>query len=568
MKRIIKKSMALCLIVIMMISMLPVMQTKAATTTGEGTKEDPLIVSVDTFGAGEEDYLIGEESDGYAYITLKFAEAGKLSLDNEGSYNMYVNGATSPVIWIRDELCQAGTQMTLKIRGNKLTAGTIKWTYTSIVDQTTGESLDDFGTKEKAKDITAGYNAMDSTFQETKNDVWYKFTIDKSMKFELRVKTSSSYVSLCNEAGQSILNKDTDEDKDMIMFFRLDRFDGSEDGVLKGTASYPGTYYLHIQNSLGYDGKINMSFTDYIPINSINFTKGKDITVEFQDEYKTGSFENKIISYNPANTDGKVVSTVHDSNFSSVGKWDPINTFNVKKYGRTTIGYLDERGVKVDEVKVTIVPQTVDSVQCVGTYNKIVIYPSAQSLTGNGDCMRLYTKKGKKWKLSGTMKKSAIESAKGRITIKKLKQNKNYQFRLSNYDSASGMESKLSKVFTAGTALKKVPKIKSVKKKKIIKSRDAMVHNPGKITERYEYYDVFTCQAKIGVTKIKGATSYYFSCGYEIKKEKGTVVLAKTTGSVKKFPKKIKLKVFAKRKINSYSVAYGEVSKAKTVKIR
>ena len=262
------------------------------------------------------------------------------------------------------------------------------------------------------------------------------------------------------------------------------------------------------------------------------------------------------------------MSTVHDSNFSSVGKWDPINTFNVKKYGRTTIGYLDERGVKVDEVKVTIVPQTVDSVQCVGTYNKIVIYPSAQSLTGNGDCVRLYTKKGKKWKLSGTMKKSAIESAKGRITLKKLKQNTNYQFRLSNYDSASGMESKLSKVFTAGTALKKVPKIKSVKKKKIIKSRDAIVHNPGKITERREYYDVFTCQAKIRVTKIKGATSYYFSCGYEINKEKGTVVLAKTTGSVKKFPKKIKLKVFAKRKINSYSVAYGEVSKAKTVKIR
>ena len=166
------------------------------------------------------------------------------------------------------------------------------------------------------------------------------------------------------------------------------------------------------------------------------------------------------------------------------------------------------------------------------------------------------------------MKKTAIESAKGRITLKKLKQNTNYQFRLSNYDSVSGMESKLSKVFTAGTALKKVPKIKSVKKKKIIKSRDAMVHNPGKITERYEYYDVFTCLAKIGVTKIKGATSYYFSCGYEIKKEKGTVVLAKTTGSVKKFPKKIKLKVFAKRKINSYSVAYGEASKAKTVKIR
>ena len=110
MKRIIKKSMAICLIVIMMISMLPVMQTKAATTTGEGTKEDPMIVSVDTFGAGEEDYLIGEESDGYAYITLKFAEAGKLSLDNEGSYNMYVNGATSPVIWIRNELCQAGTR--------------------------------------------------------------------------------------------------------------------------------------------------------------------------------------------------------------------------------------------------------------------------------------------------------------------------------------------------------------------------------------------------------------------------------------------------------------------------
>ena len=238
MKRIIKKSMAICMIVIMMISMLPVMQTKAATTTGEGTKEDPMIVSVDTFGAGEEDYLIGEESDGYAYITLKFAEAGKLSLDNEGSYNMYVNGATSPVIWIRNELCQAGTQMTLKIRGNKLTAGTIKWTYTSIVDQTTGESLDDFGTKEKAKDITAGYNAMDSTFQETKNDVWYKFTIDKSMKFELRVKTSSSYVSLCNEAGQSILNKDTDEDKDMIMFFRLDRFDGSEDGVLNLLSAY------------------------------------------------------------------------------------------------------------------------------------------------------------------------------------------------------------------------------------------------------------------------------------------------------------------------------------------
>ena len=70
MKRIIKKSMAICMIVIMMISMLPVMQTKAATTTGEGTKEDPMIVSVDTFGAGEEDYLIGKKVMGMPILPL------------------------------------------------------------------------------------------------------------------------------------------------------------------------------------------------------------------------------------------------------------------------------------------------------------------------------------------------------------------------------------------------------------------------------------------------------------------------------------------------------------------
>ena len=52
--------------------------------------------------------------------------------------------------------------------------------------------------------------------------------------------------------------------------------------------------------------------------------------------------------------------------------------------------------------------------------------------------MRLYTKKGKKWKLSGTMKKSAIESAKGRITLKKLKKKKTYFIRVRAYENVNG----------------------------------------------------------------------------------------------------------------------------------
>lgn len=70
-----------------------------------------------------------------------------------------------------------------------------------------------------------------------------------------------------------------------------------------------------------------------------------------------------------------------------------------------------------------------------------------------------------------------------------------------------------------------------VTRKKISKAERSIVHNPGKLNERREPYWVVTSSAVVSV-------------------------------------KKVKLKVCTFRRINSYSVAYGNYSKAKTIKIR
>ena len=155
----------------------------------------------------------------------------------------------------------------------------------------------------------------------------------------------------------------------------------------------------------------------------------------------------------------------------------------------------------MDEVTVKVIPVAPENMRFCGGTKYINIFNN-EGINMNGDYIKVYKLQGKKWKCLAQIKKAKLSNGKV-FTVKKLKPGKNYKFKFKNYDSKTKMESPMSKTFTAVTAVSGVPKIKSVSSSKISVKRDAIVHNPGKITEWREPYNVYCSSVKITVSKVK-----------------------------------------------------------------
>lgn len=498
--------------------------------------------------------------DGYfAKVTFYFPEQGKISLRNERDYNMYTstnNGVTWEEFDIRSPLTvQAKSTLNLLIKGNKNEKGTLTYSFEKTA------SLDEWTSKDSALDITNGYDGTGTTFGNTKQEIWYKFTLTKASVITLAVPNakSSLYVDIFDSNNKSQLSEIkaayTYSQSSMLPYYQWDKYNGKEDNNATLTLYKPGTYYMKLHNnSVGYDGKIKFTKRDYIPITSVALQNGTNMTVSSGTGFEY--VENNVTGVYPSNTDGRITSIKYDpAHISQQG-----NIQRTKGYGVSYIRYYDERGVQVAQAKLSVVPPAVTGVQFEGKTKEISI-----KMTGRcgADTVRIYQNKGGRWE-----RIASVPINTSQYKVKGLKPETNYQFRLTYYHSASNTESVSVPTFTAGTGFAKKSVIQKVSKIKQSKKRDYIIHNPGRWNERRVPYWVYNVKGTVVIKKVKGCRKYQFSTMDSTKKTKSNVLLASARNSKKKLPKKIKLKVRTVRQINSYAVAYGDWSKAKTVKIR
>lgn len=510
----------------------------------------------------------------FAKKTLLFAKAGELKLSNEGGWSMYTS--TDGLVWTPYGIgtsmkINAGTSLKLLIKGDSGQTGKLTYSYRSL-----GQSLEGYNSKEKALDISAGYDGTKITYEKTYKEVWYKLTINKAsvVTFTLTEGSLDTYVDLYDANGKTQL---ADEKKelnrkagDAIPFYLWDRQNSEnkygEDGIATKTLYKPGTYYLYVKRSSGYNGKLKYSRRDYIPISSVSFQKGNNVVLSSSGgaEY----YDNRITGIFPSNADGQIVSVKYDSAY--INKESGL-TAKTKKFGTSVVRYYDERGVEVAQVQVSVIPISITEASFEGGLKNIKI-SLANACTAN--YLRVYQQKGSQWTCIATVPKNGnyVE-----YNVGNLSPQTNYQFRLTFYDSASGTESKQTVAFTAGTALKTKTAIKKVSKIKYGRYKDAYVHNPGRWNEWREPYTVYTAKSTVSLKKVKGCKEYeleglkkYLSnTNLFVKKTTNkNVLLASAQHGKKRLPKTLKLKVRTVRRINSYAVAYGPWSKIKKVKVR
>ena len=373
----------------------------------------------------------------------------------------------------------------------------------------------------------------------------------------------SLYVDIFDSNNKSQLSEIkaayTYSQSSMLPYYQWDKYNGKEDDNATLTLYKPGTYYVTMKTSgtdsyNGYNGKIKFTKRDYIPITSVALQNGTNMTVSSGTGFEY--VENNVTGVYPSNTDGRITSIKYDpAHISQQG-----NIQRTKGYGVSYIRYYDERGVQVAQAKLSVVPPAVTGVQFEGKTKKISI-----KMTGRcgADTVRIYQNKGGRWE-----RIASVPINTSQYKVKGLKPETNYQFRLTYYHSASNTESVSVPTFTAGTGFAKKSVIKKVSKIKQGKKRDYIIHNPGRWNERRVPYWVYNVKGTVVIKKVKGCRKYQFSTMDSTKKTKSKVLLASARNSKKKLPKKIKLKVRTVRQINSYAVAYGNWSKAKTVKIR
>lgn len=507
---------------------------------------------------------INSKIDGYfAKVTFYFPEQGKISLRNERNYNMYTstnNGVTWEEFDIRSPLTvQAKSTLNLLIKGNNNEKGTLTYSFEKTA------SLDQWGSKDSALDITNGYDGTGTKFEPTLNQIWYKFTLTKASVITLAVPNAkpSLYVDIFDSNNKSQLSEIkaayTYSQSSMLPYYQWDKYNGKEDNNATLTLYKPGTYYVTMKTSgtdsyNGYNGKIKFTKRDYIPITSVALQNGTNMTVSSGNGFEY--VENNVTGVYPSNTDGRITSIKYDpAHISQQG-----NIQRTKGYGVSYIRYYDERGVQVAQAKLSVVPPAVTGVQFEGKTKEISI-----KMTGRcgADTVRIYQNKGGRWE-----RIASVPINTSQYKVKGLKPETNYQFRLTYYHSASNTESVSVPTFTAGTGFAKKSVIKKVSKIKQGKKRDYIIHNPGRWNERRVPYWVYNVKGTVVIKKVKGCRKYQFSTMDSTKKTKSKVLLASARNSKKKLPKKIKLKVRTVRQINSYAVAYGNWSKAKTVKIR
>lgn len=495
----------------------------------------------------------------YAIFTFDFPEGGKFTFSDSNNRNMYYKMG-SDAEWINTTVTtsltvQKNSTVELWIKGNKDERGTLTYSFEKTA------SLDQWASKDSALDITNGYNGTGTKFENTKQGIWYKFTLTKASVITLAVPNAklSLYVDIFDSNNKSQLSEIkaayTYSQSSMLPYYQWDKYNGKEDDNATLTLYKPGTYYMKLHNnSGGYDGKIKFTKRDYIPITSVALQNGTNMTVSSGTGFEY--VENNVTGVYPSNTDGRITSIKYDpAHISQQG-----NIQRTKGYGVSYIRYYDERGVQVAQAKLSVVPPAVTGVQFEGKTKEISI-----KMTGRcgADTVRIYQNKGGRWE-----RIASVPINTSQYKVKGLKPETNYQFRLTYYHSASNTESVSVPTFTAGTGFAKKSVIKKVSKIKQGKKRDYIIHNPGRWNERRVPYWVYNVKGTVVIKKVKGCRKYQFSTMDSTKKTKSNVLLASARNSKKKLPKKIKLKVRTVRQINSYAVAYGNWSKAKTVKIR
>ena len=240
--------------------------------------------------------------------------------------------------------------------------------------------------------------------------------------------------------------------------------------------------------------------------------------------------------------------------------------FKVGNFGPYIVSIADERGEKVDSYTITNIPNSFKDYTGTGTSGSISVKAASGNSQSDADSVRIYVKKGGKFVLSGTFKG-------GTATLKKLKANTKYSIKRTNYDSKTKAESKLSPVFTVGTAPKAKPVIKSVTGIKITKNTGYLIHNSGKINEYREPYTYYAAGGKITVGKVKG-TSYY---EFNIYGTSSPNTMSKTSGYLRLYmggntaascKRTLKLQCRPVKKYTDSFTAYGSWGKAKKVKIK
>lgn len=495
----------------------------------------------------------------YAIFTFDFPEGGKFTFSDSNNRNMYYK-MDRDAKWTNTTMTtfltvQANSTVELWIKGNVANqSGTLTYSFEKTA------SLDQWASKDSALDITNGYDGTGTKFENTKQGIWYKFTLTKASVITLAVPNAkpSLYVDIFDSNNKSQLSEIkaayTYSQSSMLPYYQWDKYNGKEDDNATLTLYKPGTYYMKLLNNSGYDGKIKFTKRDYIPITSVALQNGTNMTVSSGTGFEY--VENNVTGVYPSNTDGRITSIKYDpAHISQQG-----NIQRTKGYGVSYIRYYDERGVQVAQAKLSVVPPAVTGIQFEGKTKEISI-----KMTGRcgADTVRIYQNKGGRWE-----RIASVPINTSQYKVKGLKPETNYQFRLTYYHSASNTESVSVPTFTAGTGFAKKSVIKKVSKIKQGKKRDYIIHNPGRWNERRVPYWVYNVKGTVVIKKVKGCRKYQFSTMDSTKKTKSNVLLASARNSKKKLPKKIKLKVRTVRQINSYAVAYGNWSKAKTVKIR
>lgn len=478
-------------------------------------------------------------------ISTSFTIYYRTDSDTKWNYNAYSQGSLA---------VKKGSKLYLWISGSAKSDGTLTYSFEKTA------SLDQWDSKDSALDITNGYDGTGTKFENTKQGIWYKFTLTKASVITLAVPNASStlYVDIFDSNNKSQLSEIkaayTYSQSSMLPYYQWDKYNGKEDDNATLTLYKPGTYYMKLLNNNGYDGRIKFTKRDYIPITSVALQNGTNMTVSSGNGFEY--VENNVTGVYPSNTDGRITSIKYDpAHISQQG-----NIQRTKGYGVSYIRYYDERGVQVAQAKLSVVPPAVTGVQFEGKTKEISI-----KMTGRcgADTVRIYQNKGGRWE-----RIASVPINTSQYKVKGLKPETNYQFRLTYYHSASNTESVSVPTFTAGTGFAKKSVIKKVSKIKQGKKRDYIIHNPGRWNERRVPYWVYNVKGTVVIKKVKGCRKYQFSTMDSTKKTKSNVLLASARNSKKKLPKKIKLKVRTVRQINSYAVAYGNWSKAKTVKIR
>ncbi|MBR6222532.1 MAG: hypothetical protein IKQ71_03740 [Lachnospiraceae bacterium] len=553
--------------------------TALTPTGGTGTTGDPYIGTISDFGT----YSYSGSKEGLVY-SITFAKDGMVKFSGGTIYKglegrEYYGGSYEEV--------KANTPVIIRVAGSR----SVEIAF---------EEANNYNTKESAYDLTNVTTAAPVSIPQGADpaeETWFRFTITAPSTIEFEpYNTSATFMFYKNDGTTPAvsdknfydgLSQQLNSNKE-IPFSKLDANifyptnttatsyqtepggEKMKDNKAKMSFYEAGTYYMFVRGgSIGKNmdrGFKSFILRPYKPITGLKFKQGNEIKVEEKGKNYTES--NSIIGIVPEDADGFPKSAEVDTSKLSLDKDNPLTEviFKDDNFGKFAVKIKDERGEVVDTWTVTNTPRPFVDYQGTGSSNAITVKSWSTNSDSKADSIRIYLKKGSKFVLAGTAKGSSI-------TLKKLKANTKYQIKLTNYDSKSKAESKLSKAFTVGTAPAAKPTIKSVTNIKISKETGTLTYNPGKWNEYKKKYTFYAANGKITVAKVKGATSYEYniygtSCPNTTNKPSANFRLVKGGNTPASCKKTLNLKCRVTKKYSNTFTAYGSWGKAKKVKIK